>query len=108
MLITQQDINKLAELAKLDLNVYPDDLANTTFKNQLIADLNNILNLVEQLKNIDTSNVTPLIHPDEHAKQRLRPDLVTEENVINNMQAIAPLNGVEAGLYLVPKVIETE
>ena len=108
MLITQQDISKLAELAKLGLDVHPDNLANIAFKDQLIADLNNILNLVDQLKSVDTSNITPLIHPDEQAKQRLRPDLVTEENVIGSMQVIAPLNSVEAGLYLVPKVIETE
>ena len=108
MLITQQDINKLAELAKLGLDVDSDNEANATFKNQLIADLNNILNLVEQLKGVDTNNITPLIHPDEHAKQRLRTDAVTEENVIDSMQSIAPLNSVEAGLYLVPKVIETE
>ena len=108
MLITQQDINKLAELAKLGLDVHSDNEANATFKNQLIADLNNILRLVEQLKNVDTNNITPLIHPDEHAKQRLRTDAVTEENVMDSMQSIAPLNSVEAGLYLVPKVIETE
>ena len=108
MLITQQDINKLAELAKLGLDVHSDNEANAIFKNQLIADLNNILILVEQLKNVDTNNITPLIHPDEHAKQRLRTDAVTEENVMDSMQSIAPLNSVEAGLYLVPKVIETE
>ena len=108
MQITQQDINKLAELAKLNLEVFPDNLTNINFKNQLIADLNNILNLVEQLKSVDTNNITPLIHPDEHAKQRLRTDLVTEKNVRDIMQSIAPVNSTEAGLYLVPKVIETE
>ena len=108
MQITQQDINKLAELAKLNLEVSQDNLTNSNFKNQLIADLNNIINLVEQLKNVDTNNITPLIHPDEHAKQRLRTDVVTEKNVRDIMQSIAPLNSTEAGLYLVPKVIETE
>ena len=108
MQITQQDINKLAELAKLNLEVSQDNLTNSNFKNQLIADLNNIINLVEQLKNVDTNNITPLIHPDEHAKQRLRTDLVTEKNVRDIMQSIAPVNSTEAGLYLVPKVIETE
>ena len=36
--------------------------------------------------------------------QRLRPDVVTESNRREVFQAIAPQ--VEAGLYLVPKVIE--
>ena len=59
MQITQQDINKLAELAKLNLEVSQDNLTNSNFKNQLIADLNNIINLVEQLKNVDTNKITP-------------------------------------------------
>ncbi len=68
------------------------------------ADLNNR----PDYNRVDTNNITPLIHPDEHAKQRLRTDVVTEKNVRDIMQSIAPLNSTEAGLYLVPKVIETE
>ena len=52
---------------------------------------------------VDTSGVAPLAHPLEMA-QRLRPDAVSEENQRELFQAIAP--STEAGLYLVPKVIE--
>ncbi|MEX0584386.1 MAG: Asp-tRNA(Asn)/Glu-tRNA(Gln) amidotransferase subunit GatC, partial [Natronospirillum sp.] len=38
------------------------------------------------------------------AKQRLRADVVTEPNQREHFQAIAPQT--EAGLYLVPQVIE--
>jgi aspartyl-tRNA(Asn)/glutamyl-tRNA(Gln) amidotransferase subunit C len=44
-----------------------------------------------------------MAHPMDQA-QRLRPDVVTEQNNREKFQAIAPQ--VEAGLYLVPKVIE--
>ncbi len=101
--ITEQDLKKLAELAKLDLDIHPD---NTVFKNKLIADLNNILNLVGELQSIDTSNIQPMVHADPQAKQRLRPDVVTEENIRDIIQKIAPPHSVEAGLYLVPQVIE--
>lgn len=106
MSITEQDVKKLAELAKLDFQL---DLGinNDEFKNKLINNLNNILNLVGQLKNVDTTNIEPMMHPDEQAKQRLRPDLVTENNVRDSMQSIAPSNSVDSGLYLVPKVIES-
>jgi len=44
-----------------------------------------------------------MAHPMDQA-QRLRADVVTELNHREAFQAIAPQ--VEAGLYLVPKVIE--
>jgi aspartyl-tRNA(Asn)/glutamyl-tRNA(Gln) amidotransferase subunit C len=44
-----------------------------------------------------------MAHPLDQA-QRLRPDQVIETNNREAFQAIAPQ--VEAGLYLVPKVIE--
>ena len=65
--------------------------------------LSDILALVEQLDAVATEGVPPLAHPLE-ACQRLRPDEVTETDNREAFQAIAPR--VEAGLYLVPKVIE--
>lgn len=103
MPITHEDINKLAALAKIDLDIHPNSI---NFKDKLIANLNNIINLVGQLQNINTTNISPIAHSHELATQRLRPDVVTETNVRENMQAIAPSNSIEAGLYLVPKVIE--
>jgi aspartyl-tRNA(Asn)/glutamyl-tRNA(Gln) amidotransferase subunit C len=52
---------------------------------------------------VDTTGVEPLAHPLE-ATQRLRPDIVTETDNRENFQQVAPQT--EAGLYLVPKVIE--
>ncbi len=101
MSITEQDIQKLAELAKLDIHTN-----NTDFSNKLTDNLNNILKLFEQLHAVDTTNIEPMIHADDNAKQRLRADLVTENNVRDIMQQIAPPNSIDGGLYLVPKVIE--
>lgn len=101
MSITEQDINKLTDLAKLDLG--DDD-----FKKSIILDLNNILNLFQALQNTDTTNITPLIHAEHFAKQRLRVDQITEVNNREKLQVIAPLSSTESGLYLVPKVIESE
>jgi aspartyl-tRNA(Asn)/glutamyl-tRNA(Gln) amidotransferase subunit C len=65
--------------------------------------LSDILAFVEQLNAVDTGGVQPLAHPME-ASQRLRADQVTETDQREQFQRIAPQ--VEAGLYLVPKVIE--
>ncbi|NTV11337.1 MAG: Asp-tRNA(Asn)/Glu-tRNA(Gln) amidotransferase subunit GatC, partial [Zoogloea sp.] len=67
------------------------------------AKLNGIFGLIEAMQAVDTSGVEPMSHPQDLA-QRLRDDAVTEGDRRAAFQAIAPQT--EAGLYLVPKVIE--
>jgi len=95
MTIERADIEKLAELARIELNE-----ATITETTRSIAD---VLALVDQLQAADTNGVEPMAHPTD-AVQRLRPDEVTETNQREAFQAIAP--ATEEGLYLVPKVIE--
>lgn len=95
MALDKSDVEKIAHLARLaiseeDISAYAHNLSN-------------ILTLVEQMSAVDTSGVTPMAHPLDMA-QRLREDAVTESNQRDHFQGIAP--AVEAGLYLVPKVIE--
>ena len=89
------EVNKIAQLARLAIR--PQDAP------AYARNLSAILELVEQMKAVDTTGVTPLANPLDKA-QRLRPDVVTESDQHSQFQAIAPQ--VEAGLYLVPKVIE--
>jgi aspartyl-tRNA(Asn)/glutamyl-tRNA(Gln) amidotransferase subunit C len=89
------DIEKIARLARISV-----DAAEV---GELTRRLGNILALVDELKSVDTTGITPMANPHD-AVQRLRPDEVTEPNQREAFQAIAPLT--EAGLYLVPKVIE--
>ena len=97
MSLTKDDVKKIAHLARL--NMPESDLDRYT------TQLSNILNFVEQMSGADTQNIEPIAHPLD-LSQRLRPDQVTEPNQREILQAIAPQ--VEAGLYLVPKVIDTE
>ena len=89
------DVEKIAHLARMALDESQIDA--------YAKDLSNILNLVEQLESSNTDEVEPMAHPLRMA-QRLREDRVTEDNRREANQGIAP--SVEAGLYLVPKVIE--
>jgi len=95
MALDAADVEKIAHLARLgiDTDAIPGYARN----------LSDILAFVEQLNAVDTTGVEPLAHPLE-AIQRLRPDVVTETNEREAFQSIAPKT--EAGLYLVPKVIE--
>ncbi|WP_263142231.1 Asp-tRNA(Asn)/Glu-tRNA(Gln) amidotransferase subunit GatC [Pseudomonas sp. RIT-PI-AD] len=95
MALERSDVEKIAHLARLGLN--EADIPRTT------DTLNSILGLVDAMQALDTDGIEPLAHPLE-ATQRLRADVVTEENRRDAYQAIAP--AVENGLYLVPKVIE--
>ena len=95
MSLTPEDISKIAQLARLNLSE-----ADTAAYS---LNLSNILDFIAQMDQADTTNIEPLAHPLD-ISQRLRPDVVTEENLRDKYQRIAPQ--VEAGLYLVPKVIE--
>ena len=58
---------------------------------------------VDQLQSVDTDNVAPMAHPMDVC-QRLRPDIITEKDQRERLQAMAP--AIEDGLFLVPKVID--
>ena len=95
MSLTASDVKKIAHLARLGIDEQQiDNYAN---------DLSNILDLMTQMGQTDTSGVMPMAHPLDQM-QRLRPDAVTETDRRAHFQSIAPQT--EAGLYLVPKVIE--
>ena len=109
MSFTQDNVKKIAHLARLA--VY-ENINNTTsnkqlqdFASSIANNLSNILTMIEQITELDTSNVSPMSHPLE-TSQRLRKDCVTEVDMREELQAITPTNGKDAGLYLVPKVVE--
>jgi aspartyl-tRNA(Asn)/glutamyl-tRNA(Gln) amidotransferase subunit C len=92
----QAEIEFIAQLARLALKaeeipVYQDSLTR-------------ILAFVGELDRADVSATTPMAHPLAGLAQRLRADEVSEHDRRELYQRNAPQ--VEAGLYLVPKVIE--
>ena len=96
MTLTRHEVENIAHLARLamteaELPVYVDSLSK-------------ILGLVEQLNAADTAAVEPMAHPLADQVQRLRPDEVHDTDLHEKYQRNAAQ--VEAGLYLVPKVIE--
>ena len=95
MSISSEQLKHLSTLAYLELN---PATAPT-----LIDDINSIINFVDHLRSIDTTNVEPLMHPMD-AFQRLRPDESQECDVARQLGKIAPQ--FEDNLYLVPKVIK--
>ena len=95
MALEASQVEKIAHLARLAIDA--DDVP------EYARNLSAILAFVEQLNRVDTTGVEPRAHPLE-ATQRLRSDVVTEPDEREKFLRNAPLT--EAGLYLVPRVIE--
>ena len=95
MSLSNEQVGHIARLARIALSDAEVDATR--------AKLNGIFDLIEQMQAVDTTGVEPMSHPQELAT-RLRPDLVTEADRRDAFQKVAPQT--EAGLYLVPKVIE--
>lgn len=96
MSLTLDEVTKIAKLARIELD--------EAEKAATLDKLNGIFGLIEQMKAVDTTGVAPLYHPQD-AAQRLREDVATEPDRREAYQAVAPQ--AEAGLYLVPQVIES-
>ena len=65
--------------------------------------ISDILKMIQQLEKVDTDDIEPMAHP-LNMKQRLRVDVITEEN----HRELYQKNAVEfeEGFYKVPKVID--
>ena len=99
MSFSPDQIARLARLARLAVSASETEA--------LRAQLNRVLGLIDELQAVDTRGIEPMSHALEALLpmgQRLRPDEVAEQDRRAEFQAVAP--AVDAGLYLVPKVIE--
>ena len=99
MALTPQDVSRIAQLARLELQ--------SSEQAAMLTQLNGFFRIVEQMSAVDTSGVEPLYTPLSAVQEvalRLRDDIVTETDHRAANQRSAP--AVERGLFLVPKVIE--
>jgi len=97
MPLSLQEVQRIAELARIGIS----DAEATGIQPQL----NDIFELIGQMQRINTEGVEPMSHA-QGAALRLRDDEVKETDQRELYQSVAPKGTVEAGLYLVPKVIE--
>lgn len=95
MSLTNADVRKVARLARVAMDETEIEAAR--------SQLSGIFALIAEMQAIDTQGIAPMSHAQD-VSQRLREDTVTEINQRELFQSIAPQ--VEAGLYLVPQVIE--
>jgi len=99
MSLTSQDIDRIANLARLQLQ--PEE------GERMLVQINGFFAIVEAMQAVDTTGIEPMAHPVAAIQDimlRLRPDVASEPNQREANQRSAP--AVERGLFLVPKVIE--
>lgn len=99
MSLTPDDVARIARLARIA--IAPGEAP------AVLARLNAVLGLVEQMRAVDTRGIEPMAHALDallSQGQRLRKDEPSEPDRRAIYQSVAP--AVEEGLYLVPKVIE--
>jgi aspartyl-tRNA(Asn)/glutamyl-tRNA(Gln) amidotransferase subunit C len=101
MSLTHAEVRKVARLARLAMTETEIESARTQ--------LSGIFDLIAEMQAVDTTGITPMSHAQD-LSQRLREDKVTETDQRALFQSLAPQHQgspqVEAGLYLVPQVIE--
>jgi len=95
MPLNLDQVERLARLSRIEISAAD--------RGETRDQLNGVFALIEQLQAADTRGIEPMAHAVE-LSQRLREDIVTETDRREAYQAVAP--EVEAGLYLVPKVME--
>lgn len=95
MAIDNETVRKIAFLSRLKVE---DDKLDATKD-----EFNKILNWVEQLKEVNTDGVEPLISVND-SNLILRRDEVTEGNQADEILKNAPQ--AEYGYFVVPKVVE--
>jgi aspartyl-tRNA(Asn)/glutamyl-tRNA(Gln) amidotransferase subunit C len=96
MTLSRQDVEKIAHLARLSIT----DQEMPVY----VKSLSSIVDFVDELSRVQTGDVLPMAHPLDGQHQRLRADVVSESDHHEKYQCNAP--AVQAGLYVVPRVIE--
>ncbi len=98
MKLSEQDVQRVAELANLALT--PEEIARMT------RDLDGILSHIDKLNELDTTNVEPMAQVlfDAGETATLRPDV--ERTPLSNAEAVANAAVSGGGYYKVPRVIE--
>jgi len=95
MSVTKKDVDYVADLARLQLTEEESE--------SLVNDLNQILDYINTLKEVDTSDVEPLEHVIE-LEYRLRDD--TAKEPLSHEDALKNAPDADSDYFRVPRVIE--
>ena len=96
MKVDTETLHKIAHLARLDVN--------STEEAGLLTSLNSVLDWMEQLNEVDTAGVEPLMHMSEEIDNVLRSDVVAYQ--LPRDQALTNAPDHDEQFIKVPKVMD--
>ncbi len=98
MIVTEKDVERVAELANLELT--PDE------QSRMSHDLNSVLDYIAQLNELDTRSVPPMTQSTdpELAAVELRPDAPVPS--LSRAEVLRSAPDTDGIFFKVPKVIE--
>jgi len=88
-------LRQLAHLARLEFDA--------TKEQEMLGDLNKILDWVAELRELDTTDIEPLVHLSQEINV-LRPD--EPQNTINHQDGLRNAPRKDSDYFRVPKVLE--
>lgn len=97
MALTTADVQKVAELARLDLS--PDELTALT------TQLSSILGYIEVLNEVDTTGVEPMVHAME-LRNVFRDDVCKPS--LPRSEALANAPKTDGKYFLVPTIVQSD
>lgn len=95
MKITEETVDRIAELSKLEFNAAE--------KQVLVGDMNKILTFMEKLDEMDTEGIEPLIYMTDEVNA-LRKDEVKHD--VSHEEALKNAPKKDSDYFRVPKVLE--
>ena len=95
MSIDNSTVKKVAKLAKIEINAEEEST--------LIKELNNILGWVDELQQVNTNSVEPMLSVFNESMQ-MREDIA--ESNFDNSQILDNSPESNSGFFVVPKVVE--
>ncbi len=99
MFLQSSDIDRIASLARLRLS--------EAEQASMLVQINEFFDIVERMRAVDTTGVTPLAHPLSAVQElplRLRDDVAIQPGIRDCALANAPAS--QDGLFIVPRVVE--
>ena len=96
MALSKADVLHVANLAHIDLSE-----AQVA---QMEDELNDIFEMIEEIRAVDTEGVEPMLHPHDGC-ELLREDVVTEKDIRSKAFVNAPESSDD--LFLVPQYVES-
>ncbi len=91
----KKTVTTISYLSRLKINDEKEE--------KIINDLSNIIKFVDQLNDVDTSEIDPLTNPLEKTA-KTRKDIVTAKNLKKELLDVAP--SANEDYFLVPRVVE--